>query len=250
MVTPAPKVEEPAPLMLIRYETDEPIGAVEFGELLRELGKGFDRLARQRRWRGLRLILVDAGTGSHWLHVAVIGTGTAGTAVLAFRKEIYDFIGFVKTAVDLAKGLRKGKSTAADRKLVNAINAPVACGQATQVNLIVSGGAPSITINLTPADTLWQAPEPPIAMIPRPAGAPDYNALFDRVAHRPRLEGHPGTILSVRGQLYVRLEGEGGVLNPVKLAPGVAVTDGEVYEFDGNWEGRSYAIRSAKPLRI
>lgn len=251
MATLAPKIEEQSRTMLIRYETEAPISAAAFGDLLKELGKAFDRLARQRKFRGLRLILVDAGIGSHWLHLAVVGAGTAGTATFAFRKEIYDFIDFVKTAVDLDKGLRKGKASATDKKLVNAINAPVASGQAMQVNLIVSGDAASITINLPPADLLWQAPEPePRRPLAVGAAAPrqEYNALFEESLYLPRLDGHPGTIFAVRGQWYVRLEGEGGVLNPVILSPGVEVVEGGVYRFDGIWEGRSYAIRSARPL--
>jgi hypothetical protein len=59
------------------------------------------------------------------------------------------------------------------------------------------------------------------------------------------LEGQFGTILDVHGEWYVRLEGEGGVLNPVRLERAVEVRDTYVYQFDGVWEGRSYYIRAA-----
>ncbi len=84
----------------------------------------------------------------------------------------------------------------------------------------------------------------------------------DEVAHRtvpedkkqaevPRLlelRGRPGIVLDVKGRLYVRLEGEGGVLNPLELGSGVAVEDDGVYLFDGIWEGRSYRIRAAQRI--
>jgi hypothetical protein len=52
-------------------------------------------------------------------------------------------------------------------------------------------------------------------------------------------------VIDVKGRWYVRLEGEGGVLNPLELAPDVVVQDGRSYSFDGAWEGRSYRIRAA-----
>lgn len=63
-----------------------------------------------------------------------------------------------------------------------------------------------------------------------------------------QLEGKPGTVLDVKGRWYVRLEGEGGVLNPLELSAGVVVEDEGAYFFDGSWEGRSYRIRAARRI--
>ena len=232
----------------VRYDTIVPIGAAELGALIQELGKGFERYARSRRLKDVRLALVGAGLGSHWIEVAVISTGSALATAIKYRKEIYDFADFLGKLFDIAKGLRGEGAKAADKKLIDAINGPVAKGQATQVNVTVFGGSPVITINQNTTNTLW------------PTGVEDgqdtskvrgTSLTVDRPSKSPvlrALSGHFGTILDVKGQWYVRLEGEEGVMNPAIPLPGVSLTDDQAYELYGSWEGRRYLIHRANPI--
>lgn len=240
------------PTLQIKYETDMPIGAVEFGVLIQELGKGFDRFARGRRLRNLRLTVVGAGLGSHWLDVAVVGASTAVGVAIKYRKEIYDFADFLGKLFDIAKNLRRAETKAADRKLIDAISVPVARGQATQVNITVLGGAPAITVNQQTAQTFWSVPdEENVEVLPSASKAVSRRREMIDAGAIPalrQLEGHFGTIFDVKGQWYVRLEGEQGVMNPVSLAPGVTVEDDRAYLLDGSWEGRRYSIHRAAPI--
>lgn len=244
-------LDQPDRLTLeIRYETAVPIGAAEFGVLIQELGKGFERYARGRRLNDLRLTLVGAGLGSHWIEVAVVSTGSIAATAIKYRKEIYDFADFLGKLFDIAKGLRGEGAKVADKKLIDAINAPVAKGQATQVNVTVFGGSPVITINQEIADTLWPtnpedeanrlkiAGEAPSPAVDRPFKSPVL----------PALAGHFGTVIDVKGQWYVRLEGGEGVMNPAIPSSGVSLTDDQTYELYGSWEGRRYLIHRADPI--
>lgn len=234
----------------IRYDTNIPIGAAEFGALILELGKGFERYARSRRSRDLRLILVGAGLGSHWIEVAVIGTGSAVGTAIKYRKEIYDFADFLGKLFDIAKGLRGQRAKAADKKLIDTINAPVAKGQAKQVNVTVFGGSPVITITQQTTDTLWtMAAEDEQDALQVRGVAP--SLAVDRPSKSPALRalaGHFGTVFDVKGEWYVRLQGEEGVMNPAIPLAGVSLTDDQAYELYGSWEGRRYLIRRADPI--
>ena len=235
----------------VRYDTDVPIGAAEFGTLIQELGKGFERYARSRRLRHVRLILVGAGLGSHWTEVAVIGTGSAVGTVIKYRKEIYDFADFLGKLFDIAKSLHGERAKAADRKLIDAVNAPVAKGQATQVNVTVFGGSPVITINQQTTSTLWptRAEDEQDALQVRGV-AP--SLAVDRPSKSPArraLAGHFGTVFDVKGEWYVRLQGEEGVMKyPAIPLAGVSLTDDQAYELYGSWEGRRYLIYRAEPI--
>ena len=238
------------PTLEVRYDTTVPISAAEFGALIQELGKGFGRYARSRRLRDVRLILIDAGLGSHWIEVAVIGTGSVVATAIKYREEIYDFADFLGELFDIAKGLRGEGAKAADKKLIESINGPVAKGRATQVNVTVFGGSPVIMIDQQTTNTLWltsakdeqDAPEvrnaAPSAPMDRPFKSPLLHSL----------EGHFGTILDVKGQWYVRLQDGEGVMNPAFPTPGVSLTDNQAYELYGSWEGRSYVIHRAEPI--
>jgi len=221
-------LDEPdRPILEVRYDTAVPIGATEFGVLIQELGKGFERYARRRRLRDVRLAVVGAGLGSHWIEVAAVGTGSAVATVIKYRKEIYDFADFLGKLFDIAKGLRGEGAKAADKKLIDAISAPIAKGQATQVNVTVFGGSPVITINQATTNTLWPtSPEEERDALEVGRAAP--SLAIDRPSKSPVLRalvGRFGTILNVKGQWYVRLEGGEGVMNPTTPTPGVNLTD-------------------------
>lgn len=238
------------PTLQIRYDTAAPIGAAQFGTLIQELGKGFDRFARARRSHGLRLVVVGAGLGSHWLEVAVFGATSAAGVLIRYRKEIYDFADFLEKLFNMAKTLRRAEAKPADRKLIDAINAPVANGQAVQVNVMVLGGSRTITINQQAAQNLW-VPEDENNYdedIAAPLALKNVQAPPGTAPALRKLDGHFGTILNVKGAWYARLEGQEGVLNPVLLPAGVKVVDDQAYLFDGHWEGRRYAIHKAEPI--
>lgn len=238
------------PTLEVRYDTILPIGAAELGALIQELGKGFERYARSRRLKDVRLALVGAGLGSHWIEVAVISTGSVVATAIKYRKEIYDFADFLGKLFDIAKGLRGEGAKAADKKLIDAINGPVAKGQATQVNVTVFGGSPVITINQDTTNTLWPTSVEVEQDASKVRGAAP-SLTVDRPSKSPvprALAGHFGTILDVKGQWYVRLEGEEGVMNPAIPSPGVSLTDDQAYELYGSWEGRRYLIHRANPI--
>lgn len=249
MAVPDLAADRERPTLQIVYDTAAPIGAAEFGAVIQELGKGFDRFTRARRQRGLRLVVIGAGLGSHWIEVAVVGATSAAGIAITYRKEIYDFADSLGKVFDMAKTLRRAEAKPADRKLIDAINAPVASGQATQVNVMVLGGSPTITINQHNAQALW-VPEDRADL--EDALADPVLAIGNRQGSTApmvrKLDGHFGTILNVKGAWYVRLEGQEGVLNPVLLAHGVTVEDDRAYLFDGHWEGRRYVIRKAEPI--
>lgn len=240
--------EHTSPTLRLYYDTLFPLGAAETGALIEALGKGFTRYARSQGWRNLRLAVVDVGIGSYWIDLAVLSAG----AIFTYRKEIYDFTGFLGKLFDIGKGLRRDKASPADQKLVNVINAPVATGRATQLNLTVLGGAPIIIIDRQMLDGMWanshgQADDGPTFDLSE--ARLEVRSLKDRTRPRPRdLDGLSGTIFDVKGQLYVRLEGEEGVLNPAVLASGIKVEDGATYRFAGSWEGRHYVITQAHPI--
>lgn len=247
-------VDEPErPTLRVLYETRTAIGAVEFGALIEELGKGFDRHARKNRLRGLRLVVVGAGLGSHWFEMAVVGTSVASGlgAVVTYRKEIYDFADFISKLFDMAKTKTREQTKAGDRRLVDSACAPVISGQATQINITVLGGAPVITINQSTAGSLLST-DPGGEGDPSIIGRRSHkNAITEPNDPAPairRLEGHFGTIFDVKGEWYVRLEGHEGVMNPVSVAAGVSVGDGQAYVLNGTWEGRRYWIAAAEPL--
>lgn len=238
------------PTLEVRYDTTVPIGATEFGVLIQELGKGFERYARVRRFSDVRLTVIGAGLGSHWIELAVVSTGSVAATAIKYRKEIYDFANFLGKLFDIAKGLRGEEAKAADKRLINAINAPVAKGQATVVNVTVFGGSPVITINQETTSTLWPtnsahevdafefSGETLSPAVGRPSKSPVQRAL----------SGHFGTIIDVKGQWYVRLEGEEGVMNPATPSLGVSLTDDQTYKLYGSWEGRRYLIHRADPI--
>lgn len=251
MAVPMIQDKPERPTLQIRYDTEVPIGSVEFGRLVQELGKGFDRYARNRRLRNLRLVVVGAGLGSHWLDVAVIGAGSAVGAVIKYRKEIYEFADFLGKLFAMARSLRREGVKAADKKLIDAINAPVANGQATQVNVTVLGGSPVITINQNTSTILWPTDPADELGIESLTDSSAADRKIDQSSRTPairQLDRHFGTIFDVKGQWYVRLEGQEGVMNPVSLAAGVSVKDDQAYLLDGSWEGRRYAIRKAETV--
>lgn len=242
-------ITDDIPTLRIRYETDDLLPASDVAAVLREVAMGFDRFARQRRrYAGLRLAVWRVELSSLNADLVVIGLGTA-KAALEHRQALYEFVGFIADLLSIAKGVMPGKIKAADAKMIDAIQKPVAQVEAQQVNLFIVGDGNTVNIDRDAIQMIRSQREQNTA-----SRTVDFRPPVEAdLAGSPppglrRLEGKFGTVFDVHGQWYVRLEGEEGVLNPLELAPGVTVGDGHGYHFDGFWEGRRYRIRAAKPL--
>ncbi|KQZ06171.1 hypothetical protein ASD21_00570 [Caulobacter sp. Root1455] len=236
------------PVLRIHYETDRLLDATDLANVLGEIGRAFDRYAnRSIRGSGLRLAVRRVEVGSVVADLVVVGSAMA-VALVSHRDAIYGFVGFLGDLVSIAQGLKPGKNKAADKRLVDALKNPIE-NVARQVNIFVVGDGNIVTIDKAAIERMTGTSE-----------AANLQAEADRaeVAENPpaalaaprflTLDGKFGTAIDVKGRWYVRLEGEGGVLNPLELAQGVMVVDDQSYRFDGVWEGRSYRIRAARPI--
>lgn len=239
------------PSLSVRFENDRLIAAGDLGRILDELAKAFDRFARASRGaRGRRLAVRRVVVGS--LVADLVLVGAVSTAAAAQNAQaLFGFVGFLADMLGIAQGLKPGRVTAANERLLAALQKPVAEGDAQQVNIFVGDGA-SVTIDRdairlvrthredsaeeAQAFTITERRVPPVSKM---MAAPIHAVL----------DGKFGTALDVKGQWYVRLEGEGGVLNPVEFAHGVEIADDTPYRFEGRWEGRSYRISAAHRLR-
>lgn len=240
-----------APILRVRYETDGAIAAVDAGEVLTALGRGFERYARQTRIRGaLRLAVQRIEVGSLVADLVVVGVGAA-LSVAQHSEALYGFVGFLGDMLAIAQGLKPGKNKQADTRLVETLLRPIADGQAQQVNLFVVGDGNTVRIDREAIELMRAHHDGASAGTDEIAAIDANESDAPLVLAAPRnltLEGKHGTALDVKGRWYVRLEGEGGVLNPLELAQGVTVKDEQSYSFDGAWEGRRYRIRAAHPI--
>lgn len=243
-----------SPVLRVRYDTDGLIAAAEIGEVLTALGKGFERYIKRSAARSrLRLAVQRVELGSLVADLVVVGAGTA-MAIAQHPEALYGFVGFLGDVLAIAQGLKRGKNKQADARMIDLLARPVADGQAQQVNVFVVGNGNTVTINRGAIELVSAARRDAREAL----DAEDQTeATADlggdlRVALAPpkylTLEGKHGTALDVKGCWYVRLEGEGGVLNPLELAPGVTVLDEQSYSFEGAWEGRNYRIKAAHPI--
>lgn len=239
----------------MRYDTAGFILAADVGEALQALGKGFERYARRVAPKGhLRLAVQRLEVGSLIADLVVVGAAT-GMVIAQHREAIYGFIGFLSDVVAVAQGLKPGKNKVADTRLVETLLRPVADGSAQQVNVFIVGDGNTVTLgddavelvrNTQDQNRVRSREREPLT---DDVDAKDDAALAALPAPRQlTLRGKHGTVIDVKGRWYVRLEGEGGVLNPLELAASVEVQDDQSYSFDGHWEGRSYRIVSAHPI--
>jgi len=242
------------PILRVRYDTEGLIAAADVGEVLSALGKGFERYTKRAAVRaGLRLAIQRIEVGSLVADLVVVGTGAA-IAVAQHREALYGFVGFLENLLAIAQGLRPGKNKQADARLIELLSKPIAEGDAQQVNVFVVGDGNTVMIDRGAIELVRAARHDARAAL----GVESQMAANAEVSGDPALalappkymtlDGKHGTAIDVKGRWYVRLEGEGGVLNPLELAHGVSVQDEQSYSFDGAWEGRSYRIRAAHPI--
>lgn len=239
------------PSLSVRFETEGLIAASDLGRILEELAKAFDRFARaSRRARNRRLAVRRVVVGSLVADLVLVGAVSAAAAAQN-AQALFGFVGFLADVLGIAQGLKPGRTTTADERLLAALQKPVAESDAQQVNIFVGDGA-SVTIDRNAISLVRMHREARVdeawafAVHARPA--PTASKMLAAPTHA-ELDGKFGTALNVKGQWYVRLEGEGGVLNPVELAHGVEIADETPYQFEGRWEGRSYRINAAHRFR-
>lgn len=240
------------PILRLDYDTKGNIDADKIGAVITEIGKSFSQFERRRG--KYRLAVRAAGSGSFWIEFIVLA-GAAGPLVTTFQKEIIEYTDFLANLVSIYTGLRDGRPTAQDKRVVKALNAPVASGQAVQLNISTQGNANSVVINGNISISIAQYDARQIRHRGDLEGMPpleDYADVPLLPASKTmieRLDGHFGTILLVEGQWYVRLEGEEGVLNPLDLASSsLTVKHNRAYLLSGQWEGRRYRIWAAEPI--
>lgn len=236
----------------IHYQTDGLLSAVDVAAVLREVATAFERYVRRRaRHAHLRLAVRRVEVSSLLADLVVMGA-VAGQAVSEHREALYGFVGFIADTLSILKGVKPGKPTLADKRMINALQKPVAEAGAQQVNVFVVGDGNTVTIDREAIQQMQshsdQASVRVVQQLAAPRAHPDFNQLTRSHPRLLTLDGEFGTVFDVRGQWYVRLEGEEGVLNPLKLEDGVTLQDGRAYQFDGTWEGRRYRIRAARSL--
>ncbi|HYC05252.1 MAG TPA: hypothetical protein VED40_18310 [Azospirillaceae bacterium] len=247
-----------APVLRVRIETEELPTVDNVASILGEIGKSFDRYARRYGVRhGLRLVVQRIYIGSLIADLVVIGTATTLTAI-QHREAIYGFVGFLSNALSIAQGIKKGENKTPEKRLVNALHGPVANGEAQQVNIFIVGDSNSINID---KDSVKMISNANLSLKKNPDSAREMKIEYIEMAEEipvsistlpaakvaKPMDGKYGTAFNIKGQWYVRLEGEGGVLNPAEMERGVTIEDGRVYKFNGSWEGRRYRIKRADP---
>lgn len=238
------------PVLRLEYETEGFIPAVEVGKLLSEMDAAFQRFVKARyRRSGAHLAIQKVEVGSLVADFVVVTAGSAMT--MAQHPEILSsFVSNIANLVTIAQGLGKGWPKANDRRLLDALQAPIAHKNAHQVNVYIVGDGNSVKIDQDVVTRIAEADEERTE-IKALTGPPAPKAGVEQLSDRPvllRLQGKMGTALHVKGRWYVRLEGEGGVLNPVSNGSEIDLQDDHAYAFDGAWEGRSYHIKEARPL--
>lgn len=247
--------DEDGPVLRVRFETDALLGAAEVGNVLLALGSSFERYARRGvPGNQLRLAVRNVAVGSLVADLVVVGIATA-VGVAQHPEALFGFVGFLDNVLSIAKRMKPGKNRAADNRLVETLLRPVADGAAKQVNIFVLGDNNTVTFDREAVSLVSDAKRRAHELAAAGHGSAtegdeDADAEFAALAppRQLKLRGKEGTVLVVKGQWYVRLEGEGGVLNPLELGHGVEVRDDQSYSFDGDWEGRSYRIRAARPV--
>lgn len=241
-------IEGDAPVIRVEFQTDGFIAASDVGTLLNELDAAFQRYtkAKQRR-SNLRLAVKRVIVSSLIADLVVVSADTVMN-LSQHPQIISGFIDNIANLVTIAQGIGKGKPSPKDRKLIKAIQAPIAKGDAVQFNIFIVGDGNTVTVD---KDVIRRMDEAEEATKIESLLPPEKFHAIAPMSERPtllKLRGKFGRALLVKGDWYVRLEGEGGVLNPVSNGFDANLEDDQAYSFDGEWEGRSYVIRQAQPL--
>jgi hypothetical protein len=231
------------PLLTVTIETNGVVPAETAGTLIEEVSRGFERHARKRGRRDLRLGLRRVDIGSLIIVFSSIGTSSRAPEPDALAGS---FVTATEERLLVAQGLAPGSVRGVEVRLIDALCGPVASGLADRLVLAAPGKGKEVAVDTSVVRLIEQARS--ASTMPRATPPPRLPGQRNLVSAVRELEGKPGTVLDVKGRWYVRLEGEGGVLNPLELSAGVVVEDEGTYLFDGSWEGRSYRIRAARRI--
>lgn len=231
------------PLLRVIIQTNGMVPAETAGVLIEEVSRGFERHARKKGRRDLRLGLRRVDIGSLIIVFSSIGKSAQGSESDAVAAS---FVTATEERLLVAQGLAPGSLKGVELRLIDALRGPVASGLVDRLVLAAPGKAKEVAVDTSVVRLIEQARS--AATLARATPPPRLPRERDLVPALRQLEGKPGTVLDVKGRWYVRLEGEGGVLNPLELGAGVAVEDEGTYLFDGSWEGRNYRIRAARRI--
>lgn len=240
-----------SPVLRLEYETLATIDADKIGAIITEVGKSFAQFERRRK--GYRLAVRAAGSGSFWIDFVVMA-GIAVPMAATFQKEIIEYTGFLADIIAILSGNKEGKPSAQDKRVVKALNAPVASGQAIQLNVNTQGVENTVIINGDISVCIAQYDARETQRVAQSNIDKDSKAIEIFAQPQPtialrHLDGHFGTVFLVEGEWYVRLQGGGGVMNPLDLSSdNITVKHNQAYELSGSWEGRRYRIWGAKPI--
>lgn len=229
------------PLLTVTIETGAVVPAETAATIIDEVSRGFERYARKQGHRDLRLGLRRVDIGSLIIVFTLMGTSPPNAAPGAVAAG---FVAATEELLLVAQGLANGMVRGADLRLVDALSGPVAEGMADRLVLSAPEKGKVLAVDESVVRLIERARSASLAS--RPLPPPPLAGQQYRLPAARELRGRPGTVFDVKGSWYVRLEGEGGVLNPLELGAGVVVKDGAAYLFDGSWEGRSYRIGAAR----
>lgn len=235
------------PQIVIRVETTEVVPAVTAANILDEVARGFERYARAKGRRDLRLGVHRVDIGSLIINLIVVGRGPRLPRQDGLAQS---FVSATGELFRIAQGSVPGMVKRMDARLVDALCRPVADGTASQLVMSSSDSAEGLTVDIGVARRVEQTRLRAVPFTREEAARsiPTVAVVPGKIPRLRELQGQEGTVLDVKGRLYVRLEGEDGVLNPLEPEPGVSVQDEGVYLFDGSWEGRRYRIRAAQRI--
>lgn len=246
------QVSDNEPVLRLHYDSQTPLPAADVGAVLMEVSKGFERYSRTHlRQRNLHLAVQRVELGSLIADLIALGT-SAAMAAMQHREALYGFIGFVSNALSIAQGLAPGRNKTADDRMIETLQKPIAQGDSQQLNIFIVGEGNTVTFDKESVRLVRESRQAFQADVASISSEMDsVTRVISNDIQTPKLlslDGKFGTVISVRGDWYVRLEGEGGVLNPLHCDPNVSVEDNRAYLFNGVWEGRSYRIRAARPV--
>lgn len=242
-----------APTITIIIETRETVPAEDAGAILEEVARGFYRHVRGTAQRQLRLGVRRIAAGSLVIEFVVTGPEVRAASGNDRRDAARGFVEMLRSLILTAGTSPTHTRRGAGDRLVNALLAPVSGGYAESLTAAAGGETASVLVDRSVVAGIAAAREDadrrPLSL-PAP-DAPGAAAIAADPGSAPSLltlEGKQGTVFDVKGNWYVRLEGEEGVLNPLRLALNVTVEDEGTYLFDGIWERRRYHIRAARRI--
>jgi hypothetical protein len=237
----------------IEYSTDDLISGSDVGEMLEEIDQAFRRYVRRNNRRSDLALAVSKVEVSSLIADLVIVTAGASMTLAQNPELLSGFLSNLANLLAICQDLGTGAVGAKDRKLIKVLQAPIAKKHATQINIFINGDSNAVRIDDDIIDGIARAENRrshDLSALPNDGLSQSVEGKYvePEIPQLRWLKGTVGTAVRVKSNWYVRLEGEGGVLNPVSNGGAIDLEDERAYNFDGVWEGRSYLIERATPL--